>query len=74
MQAAVDDDDVVLDAHDRLCAEPREELIAVRRFENRSEAVVLAWRARSGGDAQQVQVVVAEDHARIKVARPTQHP
>ena len=46
---------------ERSCAQPREQLFAVRRVEDRVQRVVTVWPAVPRSDSQQMEIVISED-------------
>jgi hypothetical protein len=68
-QPCVDEGDPALHVHERPCAQPREQLVAVGRRQDVVDGVTLAPPLHALGHAQEVQVVVAE-HGDRGVSQP----
>ena len=61
MDAGVREDESRALDHEGAAAQPVDELVAVRRLEDLPDGVLAVDLARSRGDGEQVQVMVAED-------------
>jgi hypothetical protein len=52
-----------IDLHQRLTAQPVEQLVGIRRFQQRFQAIFGLVAADTGEDGQQMQIVIAQHQA-----------